>query len=233
MISLIMKSNFIKKSAITMLVLAILIFPFTPIFGYFAVITAPVRATTVIEFDTIIKLGENSMDIDIEDYWSVRLLEPKQFLSGVSGLMVSINTGLENKEKDAIVIDLSFVDNSVAIDSIFVKQNEERYSTKKYVSSCMNTNADIVNSFREEIPQIKSDINIKELKQGFKKIKFDIEISDIRTTLYPHPYVKCPNGKPELFDGEPKQFHIENMKISIDSPVIYEWSTKGGTTYRL
>ena len=71
------------------------------------------------------------------------------------------------------------------------------------------------------------------VQQGIKKMLMYVNISSIKATLYPTPIIDCIDGEPKLSELEPKKLLIEDIRISIDSPVIYEWSTKGGTTYKL
>ena len=208
-----------------------------PLLGYYSVIFDPgfARLTN----DPIFSFGGISYAnnyVNNEDKWELRLDEPNKFLQGVDKIYLASNDYFHPKlfRDDSILIEIELHDDKAFITEISAIIDNNWYSYKSGPGGNTCDSKQLFNDFlSDKSLNIETVFLNNMVQQGIKKMLMDVNISSIKATLYPTPIIDCIDGEPKLSELEPKKLLIEDIRISIGSPVIYEWSTKGGTTYKL
>ena len=204
--------------------------------GYLFVITNPGHATLPnlpdINYEKA-TINGNEM-IFSEKNWTLDKWRtyPKPFFGGLTKVSLEYNDRQSNDDSSYLSMHLDF-DFSEAIpigkkvtltDANFIKKlhiwNNDSYlgiaRDNKYYCGFDNSIID-------------GTVLISKLNQDNKKLIFSGEIN-VKPSSFAMNF-KCKNG--EFFKSGNSIVEIRNLTFSIDSPVIYEWSNKGGKTWRL
>src|SRR3989344_4087377 len=153
--------------------------------------------------------------------------------SSLSGVIFSIKINLEELGFSANPPN-AVNENLSKILSIWVSSNDEERQVEIFGDEvCRNAKYIDLDFSPESIEPNNIELQLEQFKQGKKSLvlKGKVKINNLPLLLKS----TNPCNNPQDLNNQFKNFllTINDLKIDIDSPVIYEWSNKAGKTWRL
>lgn len=142
----------------------------------------------------------------IDFQWSIQLVLPKAFFGGVENIAL---IGKNNSTEITLILPLNPL-------------------PPNFKSMLLRDSKDLAHFSTQEEQMLKTSLlKIISFSEKMRRMKLEgtFEVAPTVLTLEKHPW--------DDRTLEPIQLEIRNGRMQVDSTVIYEWSSKGGDTYRL
>ena len=209
---------------ITLIVVVYVLFQYRPL-GYLNVLSAPQYAKLVgfpvVEAKNVVINGEKLQSEKLD--WKVRLNDPLPILTGVKQVYIyhegspaylGISLCLKNKHLNNVSLDII----NQKIDLGIVTSQQGKRHRSEWSSDASKQACEGILPVSN---QPSGEIVMTAYEQSTKHLTMQGSIKNFSTELV------------GLDGNETHTLSFDTLDFSIDSPVIYEWSNKGGTTWRL